>query len=145
MDALAGKIYFSFLDGISGYNQILFALEDQDKTTFTCPWDVYAYKVLPFGLCNAPTTFQRAVLAIFVDLIYECAKVVMDVFSVYGNASEDALENLEKILKRRIESNLSLSNEKCFMMLTEGIVLGHHISSSRINADPAKIQLIANL
>ena len=67
------------------------------------------------------------------------------IFCVYGNTFEDALENLEKILKRCIESNLSLSNKKCFMMLTEGIVLGHHISSSRIHVDPAKIQLIVNL
>ena len=69
----------------------------------------------------------------------------MDYFSVYGNTFEDALDNLEKILKGCIESNLSLSNEKCFMMLNEGIVLGRHISSSRINVDPAKIQLIVNL
>ena len=69
----------------------------------------------------------------------------MDDFSVYGNNFEDSLDNLEKILKRCIESNISHSNEKCFMMLNEGIVLGHHISSSRINVDLAKIQLIVNL
>ena len=62
LDTLAGKKYFSFFDGFSGYNQIQVALEDQDKTTFTCPWGTYAYRVLPFGLCNAPATFQRAVL-----------------------------------------------------------------------------------
>ena len=69
----------------------------------------------------------------------------MDDFSVYGNNFEDALDNLEKILKRFIESNISFSNEKCFMMLNEGIVLGHHISSFVINVDPTKIQLIVNL
>jgi hypothetical protein len=58
LDTLAGKKYFSFLDGFNGYNQIYIAPEDQDKTMFTCPWGTYAYKVLPFGLCNAPTTFQ---------------------------------------------------------------------------------------
>ena len=64
---------------------------------------------------------------------------------MYVNTFEDALDNLEKILKRYIESNISLSNEKCFMMLNEWIVLGHYISSSRINVDSAKIQLIVNL
>jgi len=59
---LAGKKYFSFLDGFSGYNQIQVAPEDQDKTTFTCPWGTFSYGVLPFGLCNAPATFQRVVL-----------------------------------------------------------------------------------
>ena len=69
----------------------------------------------------------------------------MDDFSVHGSAFEDSLANLEKILKRCVDSNLSLSNEKCFMMMTEGIVLGHHISSSGIKVDPAKIQIILNL
>jgi hypothetical protein len=58
LDTLSGNQYFSFLDGYNGYNQILIALEDQDKTTFNCPWGTYAYRVLPFGFCNAPTTFQ---------------------------------------------------------------------------------------
>jgi hypothetical protein len=65
LDTLSGKQYFSFLDGFSGYNQIQIALEDQEKTTFTCPWGTFSYRVFPFGLCNAPTTFQREVLGIF--------------------------------------------------------------------------------
>ena len=87
------------------------SLEDQDTTTFTCPWGTYAYKVLPFGLCNAPTIFQREVLFIFVDLIHECVEVYMDDFSMYGNEFDEYLHNLEKVLIRCIESNLSLSNE----------------------------------
>eukprot|EP00253_Pinus_taeda_P005550 PITA_05550 len=145
LDSLAGKKYFSFLDGFSGYNQIRIAIEDQDKTTFTCPWGTYAYKVLPFGLCNAPATFQRAVLAIFADLVHECVEVYMDDFTIYGNTYDDCLNNIEKVLKTCIETNLSLSNEKCYMMLTEGIVLGHHISASGIKVDPAKIQVLVNL
>jgi hypothetical protein len=96
LDSLAGKKYFSFLDGFSGYNQINIALEDQDKTTFTCPWGTYDYRVLPFGLCNAPTTFQREVLAIFVDLVHECVEVYMDDFSVHGDSFDKSL----KIWKR---------------------------------------------
>eukprot|EP00253_Pinus_taeda_P030101 PITA_30101 len=145
LDTLAGKSSFSFLDGFSGYNQIRIAPEDQDKTTFTCPWGTYAYNVLPFGLCNAPATFQRAVLAIFADLIHDCVEVYMDDFLVYDNSFDHALDNLERVLKRCIESNLSLSNEKCFMMLNEGIVLGHYISSQGITVDPAKIQIIVDL
>jgi hypothetical protein len=112
LDTLAGKRYFSFLDGYSGYNQIQIALEDQDKTTFTCPWGTYAYKVLPFGLCNALATFQRVVLGVFADLIHDCVEVYMDDFTVYGNTFEEALSNLEKVLIRCQESNLSLSHEK---------------------------------
>jgi len=69
----------------------------------------------------------------------------MDNFTIYGNTYDDCLKNLEKVLKRCIETNLSISNEKCYMMLTEGIVLGHHISSSGIKVDLAKIQVIVNL
>ena len=92
----------------------------------------HAYNVLPFGLCNAPATFQRDLLAIFADLIHDCVEVYMDDFSVYGNSFEHALENIERVLKRCIEANLSLRNEKCFMMLNEGIVLGHYISFQSI-------------
>jgi len=82
LDTLANKQYFSFLDGFNGYNQISIAPKDQDKTTFTCPY--YTYKVFPFGICNAPTTFQRVVLSIFSDLIHECVEVYMDDFFVYA-------------------------------------------------------------
>jgi hypothetical protein len=85
LDTLSGKRYFSFLDGFSGYNQIQISPEDQDKTTFTFPWGTYAYRVLPFGLCNAPSTFQRVVLAIFSDLTHDCVEVYMDDFTVYGD------------------------------------------------------------
>jgi hypothetical protein len=112
LDTLSGKKYFSFLDGFSGYNQIQIAPEDQEKTTFTCPWGTYAYRVLPFGLCNAPTTFQRVVLAIFSDLTNDCVEVYMDDFTVHGEDFQQALTSLEKVLIRCKETNLSLSNEK---------------------------------
>jgi hypothetical protein len=99
LDTLAGKQFFSFLDGFSGYNQIQITPEDQDKTTFTCPWGTFAYRVLPFGLCNAPATFQRAILSIFVDLINEGLEVYMDDFTPYGDDFDQALQTLEKVLE----------------------------------------------
>ena len=101
--------------------------------------------MLPFGLCNAPATFQREVLGIFVDLIHDCVEVYMDDFTVYGNTFEEALNNLEKVLIRCQETNLALSHEKCRMLSTEGIVLGHHLSSKGIKVDPAKIDVIVKL
>ena len=94
LDTLAGKKFFSFLDGFSVYNQIQIALEDQDKTTFTCPWGTFAYRVLPFGLCNVPATFQRAILGIFSDLFDDSIEIYMDDFTPYGNSFEEGLENL---------------------------------------------------
>ena len=110
LDTLAGKKFFSFLDGFSGYNQIQIAPEDQDKTTFTCPWGTFSYRVLPFGLCNSCATFQRAILSIFLDLINEGLKVYMDDFTPYGDDFEPALENLEKVLQRCIDTRLCLSH-----------------------------------
>ena len=66
---LAGHPYLCFLDGYSGYNQIDIVLEDQEKTTFTCPYDTFAFRKMSFGLCNAPATFQRCMMSIFLDLV----------------------------------------------------------------------------
>eukprot|EP00253_Pinus_taeda_P026620 PITA_26620 len=142
LDTLAGKKFFSFLDGFSGYNQIQIALEYQDKTTFTCPWGTFAYRVLPFDLCNAPATFQRAILSIFADLINEGLEVYMDEFTPYGDEFDPTLETLEKVLQRCITTRLCLSHEKCCMMMTEGLILGHYISAASIQVDPAKIQIL---
>lgn len=80
-----------------------------------------------FGLCNALATFQRVVLGIFSNLFHDCVEVYMVDFTVYGNYFEEALKNLEKVLTRYKEANLSLSHENYFMMFTMGIVLGHYI------------------
>jgi hypothetical protein len=106
LDTLSRKKYFSFLDGFSGYNQIQIEPEDQDKTTFTYPWGNYDYRVLPFGICNAPTTFQRVVLAIFYDLTNDCIEVYMDDFTVHGNDFQESLTSLEKVLIRCKETNI---------------------------------------
>ena len=113
LDGLAGKKFFSFLDGFSGYNQIQISPEDQDKTTFTCPWGTLAYRVLPFGLCNAPATFQRAVLSIFAELVHDSVEIYMDDFTPYGSNFQEALSSLGKVLTKCIEMNLFLSPEKC--------------------------------
>ncbi|GJS74527.1 reverse transcriptase domain-containing protein [Tanacetum coccineum] len=69
LERLAGNQYYCFLDGFSGYFQIPIDPKDQEKTTFTCPYEMFAYRRMPFGLCNAPGTFQRCMVAIFHDMI----------------------------------------------------------------------------
>ncbi|GKE36955.1 reverse transcriptase domain-containing protein [Tanacetum coccineum] len=71
LERLAGNEYYCFLDGFSGYFQIPIDPQDQEKTTFTCPYGTFAYRRMPFGLCNAPGTFQRCMMAIFHDMIKE--------------------------------------------------------------------------
>jgi hypothetical protein len=145
LDTLSGKKYFSFLDGFNGYNQIQIAPKDQEKTTFTCLWGTYSYRVLPFGLYNALATFQRVVLAIFSDLTNDCVEVYMYEFTIHGEDFQEALTSLEKVLIRCKETNLSLSNEKSKMILTEGIVLGHHIFGYGMRVDPTKIYIITKI
>ncbi|KAI5312735.1 hypothetical protein L3X38_041909 [Prunus dulcis] len=79
---------------ITGYNQIPIAPEDQEKTTFTCPFGTFAYRRMPFGLCNAPATFQRCMMAIFSDMVERFMEVFMDDFSVFGSSFDDCLHHL---------------------------------------------------
>jgi hypothetical protein len=85
IERLAGKSFYFFLDGYSGSNQIVINLEDQEKTTFTCPFGTYAYRRMPFGLCNAPITFQRCIMNIFSDYVERIIEVFMDDFTMYSD------------------------------------------------------------
>ncbi|CAM8902253.1 unnamed protein product [Rhodiola kirilowii] len=145
LDRLAGKPYFCFLDGFSGYNQIPIAPEDQEKTTFTCPFGTFAFRRMSFGLCNAPGTFQRVVTSIFSDMIGSFIEVFMDDFTVHGDTFDACLDNLSMVLARCVSMNLVLNYEKCHFMVTHGVVLGHIVSHEGIEVDKAKIDLIVTL
>ncbi|CAM8982156.1 unnamed protein product [Rhodiola kirilowii] len=145
LDRLAGKPYFCLLDGFSGYNQIPIAPEDQEKTTFTCPFGTFAFRRMSFGLCNAPGTFQRVVTSIFSDMIGEFIEVFMDDFTIHGDTFDACLSNLNTVLERCVSMNLVLNYEKCHFMVTHGIVLGHVVSQKGMEVDEAKIDLITTL
>ncbi|RVW37064.1 Transposon Tf2-11 polyprotein [Vitis vinifera] len=115
LERVSGHPFYCFLDGYSGYFQIEIDVEDQEKTTFTCPFGTYAYRRMPFGLCNAPATFQRCMLSIFSDMVERIMEVFMDDITVYGTSFEDC------------------------------IVLGHVISKKGIEVDRAKVELIVKL
>nr|GEV88800.1 reverse transcriptase domain-containing protein [Tanacetum cinerariifolium] len=119
LERLAGNEYYCFLDGFSGYFQIPIDPKDQEKTPFTCPYGTFAYKRMPFGLCNAPGTFQRCMMMIFHDMI--------------------------KKQWRCEDTKLALNWEKSHFMVKEGIVLGHKISKKGIEVDKAKTKVISKL
>ncbi|GKB85446.1 reverse transcriptase domain-containing protein, partial [Tanacetum coccineum] len=127
LERLARNEYYCFLDGFSG------------------PYGTFAYRRMPFGLCHAPGTFQRCMMAIFHDMIEETMEVFMDDFSVFGDSFSSCLSHLDKMLKRCEDTNLVLNWEKCHFMVKEGIVLGHKISKSRIEVDREKVDVIAKL
>ena len=109
LERISGQPFYCFLDGYLGYFQIEIATEDQEKTTFTCPFGTYAYRRMPFGMCNALVTFQRCMLSLFSDLVERIMEVYMDDITVYGGSFEECLINLETVLHRCIEKNLVLN------------------------------------
>ena len=145
LERLAGQSFYCFLDGYFGYNQTDVDPKDQEKTAFTCLFGVFAYRRMPFSLCNAPATFQRCIMAIFANMMEKSIEVFMDDFSVFGSSFECCLSNLERVLKRCEETNLVLNWEKCHLMVKEGIVLGHKISTKGIEVDKEKIDVIEKL
>ncbi|KAM2039446.1 hypothetical protein ACFX1T_012884 [Malus domestica] len=145
LERLASHSFYCFLDGYSGYNQIVIAPNDQEKTTFTCPFGTFAYRRMPFGLCNAPATFQRCMVSIFSEFVEKIIEVFMDDFSVFGDSFDACLNNLTLILQRCIETNLVLNWEKCHFMVKQGIVLGHIISEKGIEVDKSKIDLVRHI
>ena len=109
LERLARHSFFCYLDAYSGFFQIPIHSDNQEKTTFTCPCGTFAYRRMPFRLCNALTTFQRCMTVIFSDFIENTMKVFMDDFSVYGGTFDLCLENLTKVLRRCEEVNLVLN------------------------------------
>ena len=97
---------------------------------------------MPFGLCNAPATFQRCMMAIFSDFCEKIVEDFMDDFSIYGTSFDDCLSNLDRVLQGCEDTSLVLDLEKCHFMVNEGIVLGHKISKRGIEVDKAKVDAI---
>ena len=117
------------------------AQKDQEKTTFTCPYDTFAFRRMPFGLYNVPTTFQRCMMSMFFDLVEESMEIFMDDFSVYGSCFEHGLKILETVLQMCQDKNLALNWEKFHFMVAKGIVLRHKISTAGLEVDQAKLLL----
>ncbi|GJX05438.1 reverse transcriptase domain-containing protein [Tanacetum coccineum] len=142
------EVLVAFLDGFSGYFQIPIDPLDQEKTTFTCPYRTFAYRRMPFGLCNALARIKRCSCKSFNDMIKKTMKthpwidvISYSVFVIFSSC----LSHLDKMLQRCEDTNLVLNWEKCHFMVKEGIVLGHKISKSGIEVDKAKVDVIAKL
>ena len=103
LERVSGHPFYCFLDGYSGYFQIKIVVDDQENTTFTCPFGTYAYRRMPFDLCNVLVTFQRCMLSIFSDMVERIMEVYMDDITVYGESFDECLVHLETVLHICIE------------------------------------------
>ncbi|MCO5598443.1 hypothetical protein L7F22_052538 [Adiantum nelumboides] len=131
LNQVAGHEMYSFLDGYSGYNQISLAEEDREKTAFITEWGAFIYLVMPFGLCNAPATFQRAMMTIFSEYLQKFMAIFLDDFTVYSS-KEKHLDYLRLIFEKCKEKRVCLNPYKCLFEAFRGVLLGHVVSKDGI-------------
>ena len=144
LEKVACHAMYLFVDGYSRYNQIHVMQGDWYKTAFTTPWGTFIYIVMPFGLCNAPATFQRAMMYIFANLLHKSMAVFIDDFYVHGS-KESHFEDLRACFECCREYHVSLNPEKTILFVLRGILLWHLVSEESRLPDPEKVKVIAEL
>lgn len=145
LDALSGSAWFSTLDCKSGFWQVGLSHKDRNKTSFCIQGGpVWQFTVMPFGLCNAPATFERLMEFVLSGLTWKQCLVYLDDIISYSKTFEEHLNNLDEIFKRMHEANLKLSPEKCVLFQRQVGFLGHLISEKGIETDPKKIEDVVN-
>ena len=142
LDTLAHNKFFSTLDLASGYWQIAMEESSQEKTAFTTHVGLYEFVVMPFGLCNAPATFQRLMESILHGLIGRSCLVYLDDVLVLGKTAEEHISNLRKVWNCLREAGLRLKPSKCNLFKEEVNYLGFVVSSRGISTDPRKVAAI---
>jgi hypothetical protein len=135
----------SFLDGFSGYNQVLVNKDDMHKTTFTTPWGTYEYLRMPFGLMNASATFQRAMDYAFKDLMGKIIEIYQDDLTVFSKDKKSHVEHLRQVFERCHKYEISLNPKKSIFGVVEGNILGHIVSKYGVKVDPERIKGIKEI
>ncbi len=142
LDALGGAQVFSTIDLASGYHQVAVHERDRPKTAFTTPFGLYEYRRMPFGLCNAPATFQRLMQASMSDLVLQIVLIYLDDLLVYSSTFHEHMVRLETVFKRLRETGLKIKIEKCHFLQPEVRFLGHQVSAQGVSTDPDKISAV---
>jgi transposase InsO family protein len=144
LDAVSGHKTYSFMDGFSGYNQIQIYEPHRWYTTFTTDWGTFAYMVMPFGLCNAPATFQRVMTEAFQEYLRKFMEIFLDDFAVFGTMEQHA-DYLQKCFDKCMEFGISINAAKSAFLVPFGKLVGHIVSERGIATDPDKVTIIASL
>lgn len=143
LDRLRNARYFSSMDLKSGYWQIEVDERDREKTAFVTPDGLYEFKVLPFGLCSAPATFQRLMDTVLSGLKWKTCLVYLDDVIVFSTTFEQHLERLKVVLQAIRSAGLTLKPEKCHFCFEELQFLGHVVSHAGVRPDPEKTAAVA--
>ena len=142
LDALSGSVWFSTLDLMSGYWQVEVDPKDREKTAFATTGGLYEYNVMPFGLANAPATFERLMEQVLRGLHWQTCLVYLDDIIVFSKTFDTHLARLEEVIDRNWAAGLQLSPKKCHLFQSEVVFLGHVVNKDGISTDPAKIQTV---
>ncbi len=143
LDALSGACWFSTMDLANGYNQVPVAEGDRPKTAFCTPFDLFEYNRMPFGLCNAPSTFQRLMQRLFGDQQCQSLLLYLDDIVVFSSSVAQHLMRLEVVLHRLEVEGLKARLRKCSFFQKEVKYLGHVISAEGVSTDPSKVEAVA--
>ena len=138
LDMLSGSTWFTTLDLKSGYWQVEVAEEHREKTAFCTQEGLFEFNVMPFGLCNAPATFQRLMNSVLAGLQWSTCLVYIDDIIIVGKTFDEHLKNLQHIFECLKQAGLKVQPHKCQFLQQEVTFLGHVISPNGIAPDPAK-------
>lgn len=143
LDMLSGAKWFSTMDLARGYNQVAVSEADRAKTAFCTPFGLFEWNRMPFGLCNAPSTFQRLMQRMFGDQQCQSVLLYLDDIVVFSSTVSQHLLRLEMVLARLQTEGLKAKLEKCDFFKTEVRYLGHIISQDGVATDPSKVEAVA--
>ena len=144
LDALRGSKLFSTLDLASGYWQVKMSDEHRHKTAFNTKYGLYQFKVMPFGLCNAPGTFERLMETVLRGMQWERAVLYLDDIIIFSQTVDEHLKRLQEVFERLKQANLTLKPSKCHFFQQEVEFLGHIVNQDGITTDPKKVEAVKN-
>jgi len=144
LNTLNGGEYFCTLDLKSGYWQVGMTKRARERSAFVCKQGLFQWKVMPFGLCNAPPTFERLMETVLKGLQWKTCLVYLDDIVIFGKNFEECASRLVEVLHCLYKAGLKLKAKKCTLFQREVHFLGHVVSKDGIRTDPAKVAEIAN-
>ena len=144
LDCLANASVFSVMDLQSGYWQLQTAPDDRPKTAFITTYGLFEYTKMPFGLCNAPSTFQRCMELIFWGMQWKTLLIYLDDIILHSSSLDDHFDKINEALSRLNNAGLKLKPYKCEFLKAEVVYLGHVICKDGIKPNPKVIESVKN-